>query len=84
MATHPLPRLDQFRLGKRRQDLEAPEVELIAKQGSSLISPFLEADCWVIIPSWSGHSTEEPFVKCLPLHPPSLGISRRDIIEVAS
>ena len=56
-------------------------MKLIAKQGSSLISPLLEADCWVVIPSWSGHSPAEPFVKCLPLHPPSLGISRRDIID---
>ncbi len=66
-----LPYIDQFRLAKRRKDSEIAEVELIAKPGSSLIRPLLEADCWAIIPKSSGDSRLEPMIESLALYPNS-------------
>lgn len=67
-----LPHLDQFRLAKRKQGSGQKEVKLIAKQSSSLVRPFLDADCWVIIPRRNATQQLETKFECLPLHPLSL------------
>ncbi len=65
-----LPHHDHFRLAKKQQDSEIAEVEIIAKQGASLMRPLLEADCWVLIPGGSDKSLGYAF-ESLPLHPTS-------------
>ena len=69
IAALSLPHLDYFRLAKKQQDSEIAEIELIAKQGASLMRPLLEADCWVIIPRASDNSRLGHTFESLPLHP---------------